>query len=243
LFSFERRVTRGIRLSANYAFSKALDCADNYSSAVDPFLSPRSRNYGPAAWDRRHVFTANFYWNLPRPGKATRIRPLGWIADDWALSGVVRMLTGGPTTPGYSLVNGIASPTGSPSDNARVQVIDPAAPLPQRFGPPPEPAGQANVPWAVPTNDPQLGNLGRNTLYGPGVNNWDLSMYRNIKIGERVTSQLRLETYNTFNHTQFSGLNTSLQFDSTGKMINTAFDTPNAARPPRRVQIALRVTF
>jgi hypothetical protein len=88
-----------------------------------------------------------------------------------------------------------------------------------------------------------LGNLGRNTLYGPGTNNWDLSMYRQFRITERVLSQLRLESYNTFNHTQFGGLNTTLQFDSTGKMINTAFDTPNSARPPRRIQIALRVWF
>jgi hypothetical protein len=154
------------------------------------------------------------------------------------------MMTGGPVTPSYSLVNGIASPTGSPSDTARPQVINPDAPLPLRFGPPPEPANQANVPWAITGNVPQLGNLGRNTLYGPGVNNWDLSIYKNLRFGEsRVNGQLRLESYNTFNHTQFSGYNTSLQFDSTGKMINTAFDTPNAARPPRRVQVAVRLTF
>jgi hypothetical protein len=91
---------------------------------------------------------------------------------------------------------------------------------------------------------PQFGNLGRNNLYLPGTNNWDLSMYREIVFGEnRVRAQLRLETYNTFNHTQFSGLNTNAQFNSSGTMINTAFDTPNAARPPRRVQLAVRVSF
>ena len=58
------------------------------------------------------------------------------------------MLTGAPITPGYSLVNGITSPTGTPSDSARVQVINPTAPLAQRFGPPPEPAGQSVVPWS-----------------------------------------------------------------------------------------------
>jgi hypothetical protein len=252
--TFQHRLSRGLNLSANYTFSKVLDTSDGYSSAVDPFLDPRSRNYGPAGFDRRHVFSSNFYWILPKPGKATGLRPLGWIADDWALSGVVRMLTGGPVTPGYSLVNGIASPTGSPDDTARPQVINPDAPLgpvingstittTTRFGPPLEPAGQANVPWAIATNAPQLGNLGKNTMYGPGVNNWDLSLYRNIKISEHATTQLRLETYNTFNHTQWSSYNTSLQFNSAGTMVNTAFDTPNAARPARRVQIAVRLWF
>ncbi len=243
LASLQHRLSHGFNLSASYTFSKSLDCSDSYSSAVDPFVNIHSRDYGPTAWDRRHVFTANFYWTLPKPGAATGIRPLRWVADNWAVSGVVRMMSGGPTTPGYSLVNGIASPTGSGDESARPQVVAPDAPLPQRFAPAPEPAKQASVPWAINSNDPQLGNLGRNTMYLPGTNNWDLSAYKNVKITERVLGQFRLESYNTFNHTQFSGLNTTLQFDSTGKMINTAFDTPNGARPPRRMQAAVRITF
>ncbi len=243
LTSFQHRLGRGINVGASYTYSKVLDASDSYSSSVDPFLNIHSRDYGPAGFDRRNVFTSNFYWNLPKPGLATGIKPLGWVADNWALSGVMRMMTGGPVTPSYSLVSGINSPTGSPSDGARVEVINPTAPLPLRFGPPPEPLGQANVPWTVQSTVPQLGNLGRNTMYLPGTNNWDLSVYRQIKITERVQSQLRLESYNTFNHTQWSSLNTALQFDPTGKQVNAAFDTPSAARPPRRVQIALRVWF
>jgi hypothetical protein len=243
LATLQHRMRRGMNITANYTWSKVLDTSDAYSSSVDAFVSPKSRNYGPAGFDRRHVFNVNFYWDVPKPGRALGIRPMGWVTDNWTLSGVVRMMTGGPSTPGYSLVNGIASPTGSGDESARPQVIDPLAPLQQRFGPPPEPANQANVPWAIASNTPQLGNLGKNTLYGPGTNNWDLSVYKNIRLAERVTSSLRLETYNTFNHTQFAGLNTTLQFDSTGKMINTAFATPNSARPPRRMQIALRITF
>jgi hypothetical protein len=243
LATLQHRMRRGMNVTANYTWSKVLDTSDAYSSSVDAFVSPKSRNYGPAGFDRRHVFNVNFYYELPKPGRALGLRPMGWVTDNWTLSGVVRMMTGGPSTPSYSLVNGIASPTGSGDESARPQVIDPLAPLQQRFGPPPEPANQANVPWAIASNTPQLGNLGKNTLYGPGTNNWDLSVYKNIRFSGRVTSALRLETYNTFNHTQFGGLNTSLQFDSTGKMINTAFATPNSARPPRRVQIALRITF
>lgn len=241
--TFQHRIGRGFNLAANYTFAKALDTSDGYSSAVDPFLDPRARNYGPAGFDRRHVFSSNFYWTLPQPGRATGVRPLGWVTDGWALSGVVRMMTGAPVTPSYSLVNGIASPSGSPDDTARVEVIDPTAPLAQRFGPPPEPANQANVPWAIASTTPQLGNLGKNTMFGPGTNNWDLSMYRNLRLSERVNGQLRLESYNTFNHTQWSTFNTALQFNSQGAMVNPAFDTPNAARPPRRVQVAVRVWF
>ena len=242
--SLTHRVTHGFNLSASYTFSKVLDCSDAYSSAVDPFLNIHSRDYGPAAWNRAHVFNANFYWTLPKPGRATGLRPLGWIGDNWSLSGVARMMTGGVTTPGYTLVNGINGPTGTPSISARAQVVNPDAPWQQRLAPPPEPLGQANVPWAVTSIAPQFGNLGRNTMQLPGTNNWDLSIYREIPFHERRwVAQLRLETYNTFNHTQFSGLNTNAQFNSAGTMINTAFDTPNGARPPRRVQAAVRLTF
>ena len=246
LASVRHRLSHGINISASYTFSKALDTADAYSSAVDPFLNPRSRNYGPAGYDRRQVFTTSFLYKLPMLGRKTGFKPLSVVADNWEISGVARMLTGAPITPSYSLITGINSPTGTPSDTARLQVINPTAPLAQRFGPPPEPAGQAslaNAPWSVASTDPQYGNLGKNTMTGPGTNNWDLSVYRNIRLKERVNAMLRLETYNTFNHTQFSGINSAPQFNTLGAQVNTAFLVPNAARPARYVQAAMRISF
>jgi hypothetical protein len=244
--SFTHRMSHNFNVAGSYTYGKVLDCSDGYSSSVDPILNIRNRQYGPAGWDRKHVFNANFYWTLPNAGKALQSKALGWFTDNWAVSGVVRMMTGGPSTPGYSLVNGIASPTGTPSDGARAEVWNPDAPWPQRLGPPLEPAGQvANpVPWTSSDTTPQFGNLGRNVLYGPGTNNWDMSVYKNLRFKEgRVNGQLRLETYNTFNHTQYNGLNTNAQFNSSMQMINTAFDTPNSARPPRRAQVGLRISF
>ena len=59
----------------------------------------------------------------------------------------------------------------------------------------------------------------------------------------RVSGQLRLETYNTFNHSQFSGVDTTLRFDSAGGYANPLFNLPTSARPARRIQIAARITF
>jgi hypothetical protein len=246
LASVRHRLSHGINVSASYTYSKVLDTSDSYSSSVDPFLNPRSRNYGPAGYDRRQVFTSSIYYKLPRPGKKFGIRPMGWVTDNWELSSVVRILSGAPITPGYSLITGINSPTGTPSDTARMQVINPSAPLAQRFGPPPEPAGQAsltNAPWSVASPEPQFGNLGKNTMTGPGTNNWDISLYRTIPIRERVKGMLRLETYNTFNHTQFSNINSTAQFNNLGQQVNTGFLAPTGARPARLIQIAARVSF
>jgi len=241
--SLQHRMGRNFNVSSSYTFSKVLDVSDGYSTAVDPILDIRARQYGPAGWDRKHVFNANFFWNLPQPGKALQSKVLGAFTDNWQISGVVRMMTGGWTTPGYSLVNGLTTPTGTPSSSARAEVINPDAPWASRLAPPFQPAGQGTVPWSSPSTAPQFGNLGRNTLLLPGTNNWDLSMYKNFRIKERLNTQLRLETYNTFNHTQFNALNTNAQFNSSGQMINTAFDTPSAARPPRRMQVAVRIQF
>ncbi len=247
MLAFQHRMSHGLNFSASYTYSKALDFADAYGNAVDPFLSPHMRDYGPAAFNRPNVFTCNFYYNLPKPGKLTGIRPLGWVADNWALSGVVRTMTGAPYNPTYILSTAVNQPSGSNSDKAVLEVVNPTAPPAQRFGPPPEPtaAGSppANAAWTIDSNEPQLGNLGPNVLIGPGTNNWDLSLYRNIQFTERVRGMLRFESYNTFNHTQFSSLNTQALFDTAGQQIQTAFLLPDAARPPRRVQLALRLIF
>jgi hypothetical protein len=64
-----------------------------------------------------------------------------------------------------------------------------------------------------------------------------------MKFTERWNGQLRLESYNTFKHTQFSGLDTTARFDSQGNQVNQLFLQPTSARSPRRIQLALRVNF
>ncbi len=244
LLAFQHRLAHGLNVSANYTFSKALDVADSYSSGVDPFLNIHSRDYGPASFNRTQVFTANFFYILPRPGKITGWRPLGIVTDNWQLSGVARMLTGAPVTPGLSYISTPTTATGTPTEGARVQVINPTAPLGTRFGPPPEPAGQTNELWSSTSTAPQFGNLGMNTMNQPGTENLDLSIYRVIPFREgRVNAMLRLETYNTLNHTQFNTINTTAQFSTLGAQVNTQFLQPTGARPARYVQIAARITF
>jgi hypothetical protein len=62
---------------------------------------------------------------------------------------------------------------------------------------------------------------------------WDISMFKNF----------RLEAYNAFNHTQFSGLDTSARFDPQGKQTNIGFGQFTSARNARRIQLALRLNF
>jgi hypothetical protein len=118
--------------------------------------------------------------------------------------------------------------TGTPSEGALVRVLDPNAPAVSRFGAP-----------LVDT----FGDVGVNTLKGPGVHNWDISLNRQMKFTDRWSGQLRFESYNTFNHTQFSAVDTTARFDSQGNQVNPVFLQPTSARSPRRIQLALRVNF
>ena len=93
-------------------------------------------------------------------------------------------------------------------------------------------------------------------LRGPGVNNFDLSLFKNISYahGEGKYLQLRGETYNSFNHSQWSGINTSAIFNSSGALTNLptsigggggrfGFGAVNAVRSARIIQLAVKLYF
>jgi hypothetical protein len=225
--SFQRRMTRGFQAGFSYTFGRALGTASQDNTGISPFFAPRQRNYGPLNHDRTHVASLRYSWILPRPGGRYGCRLLGIVTDGWEISGISRFISGAPFTPGFTTVDS-EDITGTPAENARIYVLHPDARPAQRFGRP-----------AHGT----FGNGGPNILRGPGVNNWDMSLYRTFRMAERKTLQFRLETYNTFNHTQFSALTTTARFDRQGVQIDPLFLEPSAARSPRRVQLAIRLNW
>ena len=98
---------------------------------------------------------------------------------------------------------------------------------------------------------------GRNYMRGPGVNNVNLSLQKSVPIGETRRLQVRVDAFNVFNHTQFSGVNTTLNvrsltdptptnlpFDAAGNLVNrNGFGTVSGARDPRILQLVARFQF
>ena len=80
-----------------------------------------------------------------------------------------------------------------------------------------------------------FGNAGRNVLTAPGINNWDISLFKNNRITETVTLQFRAEFFNAFNHAQFTS------FDST--VGSATYGRVTGAREARDIQLALRLLF
>jgi hypothetical protein len=88
------------------------------------------------------------------------------------------------------------------------------------------------------------GNAPTAPVIGPGTNNWPIALFKNLPIREKkLLFQLRVEAYNTLNHTQFTGLNTTPGFDINGNQVNPAFGQSVTAANPRYVQFAVRVSF
>ena len=232
--SVRRRMARGLQFGAAYTFSKALGTAGADGDGISSYFSPRLRNYGPLAFNRTQTMSINYLYELPPLGRLLRWRPAGWVLDSWQLSGITTFQTGSPFTPGFTTTNG-ADITGS-TDGARIDVIsNPYDNIP---------AGRYFNPaaFAVPAHA-TFGNAGANILYGPGTNNWDLSATKRFRIGESRMLSFRGEVFNTWNHTQFSGLYTTAQFQPSGVQIDPNFGLPNAARAARNIQISGRLTF
>ena len=98
--------------------------------------------------------------------------------------------------------------------------------------------GVANPPFIC------WGNANKDIFRGPGINNWDSSLFKNMPFFEgRLRAQLRVEAYNLFNHTQFTTVSTTATFNAAGAQTNGTFGQYTAAANPRQLQLALRIMF
>jgi hypothetical protein len=234
--SANRRFARGVQFGGSWTWSKAMDFADTDTDTVSTQVPVRVWNYGLASFDRTHVLKINWLWTLPK-ARAKNVLAKA-VLNNWQVSGIASFVSGAPTAVGFTTVNAVDI-TGSSTDGARVVVTgDPVLSKGDqtfyRFFD----TSVFRVP-AVGT----IGNSARTLFRGPGINNWDLAVFKDFPVRERMGLQFRWELYNAFNHTQFSGLDTTARFDATGAQVNSRFGQFTAAREPRKMQFALRFHF
>jgi hypothetical protein len=199
---------------------------------------------GLSSFDVRHNFTFNYLWEIPRPGFAKQ-GVLKHATEGWQLGGIFRASTGLPftvTSGGDSL--GLR--------NANVfnfldRVNTPGCANPVN---PSDPAHYIKTECFVAPAVGKLGNSGRNQYIGPGIRNFDLSLIKNNKLGERVKLQFRAEFFNVLNHPNFSVPDrTSAQLFSFSANTNTFSRIPTAGRliststTSRQIQFALKLMF
>ncbi len=234
-----RRFAQTIQYGVSWTWSKAMDYVDSDTGGVSSLIDPKVWNYGKAGFDRTHALNVYWIWDVPRASGVWKNIFSRKVLDDWQLSGIATFQSGSPSGIGLGFVAS-TDITGSPTDGARVVVLEnPVLPKSRRtfsrfFN------TNAFRPPAVGT----FGNAPKDVFRGPGINNWDISLFKNIPVGsERRKLQFRAELYNAFNHTQFSGVDTGTRFDAQGRQVNARFGEFTSARAARRIQLALRFTF
>ena len=256
--SANRRLARNFQIGMAYTWSKAMGVASGDGDELNP-INYKLANYSVLGFDRTHVAVINYIYNLPKVGRNGNIfdNKLGHVVlNNWVISGITTFETGEPFTPGYNTAaNGAnlnLSTTGTPSFAPRL-VID---------GNPYGSGGIYNYLNPAAFHPAQPGSMGfesgENSLRNPGFQNWDLSVFKNIPLPrEGMSFELRLESFNVFNHAEFNSVNGSVTFanlTSGAGITNTpissgggggtyGFGSLNGTRQPRIVQIAAKFYF
>jgi len=231
-----RRYSRGFTFLANYTWSKNLSDAPDFRSPMFESSIPQNNNdlaaeKGPSC-DVRHRFALSAVYSIPG------ISHSAWtsaVTRDWQFSTVYQVQTGFPFTVS---VFGDTANSGTVLGENPIRANTTGAPI---FGP----GTHTSSSWF--NNDPSnpsfvtppaftFGNVGRNSIYGPGMQTLDLAMARDFKITERAKFQFRGEFFNALNHTNLG---------TPDRFVNTPqFGTiTQSTTPGREVQLSARLSF
>ena len=202
------------------------------------YFDDDERDYDYLNYDQPHVLVLNYTWDVP---KASRLWDNGCRAACCSTTGRSPASRRSPaafrreitftTVDGQNITGG--------GDAGRVNVVgDPDLPRGERTA---ERFFDTSV-FKRPARG-EFGNASRLPVRGPGINNWDLTVFKNFPIKGRTQLQFRWEVYNLFNHTQYLDVDRAARFDAQGNQVNARFGQAITARPARIMQGSLRLSF
>jgi hypothetical protein len=210
-------------MTTSYTWSKVLTDASGFNDNPENAFN-RKFNYGPATFDRRHIFALTYTYTLnmfSRTRGFTRA-----LLHGYELSGITRLQSGPYLT---------VTATGNAAlGNRRADCIssEPLYPDGERG-----PNNWARREAFAAAPDTRRGNCGVGTLEGPGSQTWDFSLRRRFSLTEQFKLQFQADVFNAFNRTNFRDLESNLT------AANGAFGTISTAGPPRNIQFGLKLTF
>jgi hypothetical protein len=183
----------------------------------------------------RQDFVASYTYKLPFERIA---RTANRWAEGWSVSGITRYSTGLPVTFYNYEDTSLLGTQGNGINNLAVDELEYThGPLDLNHNPRNGNAFFNTSLFSLPPLG-SIGNSGRRLFSGPGIENYDLTLQKNLKLAESKSLQLRLEAFNAFNHAQFYGPNSV-----DGNISSATFGHVVSAAPPRLLQIALKMVF
>jgi hypothetical protein len=243
--SLRKRFSYGLSFLASYTLSKTLDDVSSFNITGSASQSVAGENdlaqnpfdlaaeHGRSMFDARHRLVVSYNWNLPFWN-----HPQNWyqhILGNWQANGITTLMSGTPFTVydsqdvslqgGAPEISGFSSNRpdliGNPNSGPRTPQEWFNVSAFQRL----DPVAQAG----------QFGNEGRNVVEGPGYQQWDFSLFKDIPIREAKRLQFRAEFFNVFNHANFRLPDNDISSPTFGQVQN--------ALPGREVQLALKFLF
>ena len=220
-------------MSAGYTYGKSLDESSNLGEQVNP-INP-ALSYALSSFDIRHNFVVSYNYKIPFE---SLFHAANRWTQGWEVSGITHFSTGLPVT----LVNyGDNSLLGAEPNGINNYGVDE-----------PDYNGGALDLNHNPRNarpyfntsefsENALGTPGtakRRFFYGPGMDNYDMAVLKNVRVTESKSLQFRLEGFNVFNHAQFFGPQSV-----DGNIGSSSFGQVVSADPPRLVQLGAKFFF
>ena len=258
--SLTKRFSHGLTFLASYTWSHSVDIGSSYEDSgtsgsginrsVNPYDFALSR--GDSSFDAHHRFIVSYDYELPRLSHHWNNAFSRFALDGWRLSGITQLQTGFPITIGDTNYRSLTCDSwvfyrcwDEPNVNGPVTLYNPETS--SLVNTATNPANKTALPFyyfnpnafsrqALGT----LGNEGRNNFHGPGVNNTDLALLKELRLSESRRIELRLDSFNTFNHTQFRFSNNVVSFQD-ANLAN--FGRVLAAAPGRIIQLGAKIYF
>jgi hypothetical protein len=228
-----RHSSKSLTVSVGYTYSKSIDQGSSLADVANPFNLASMRAL--SSFDLKHNFVASYEYDLPvqrvfrRDNKWTR---------NWTISGITRFSSGFPVTLSTNGDNSLMGSIPNGVNNHSLDLPDfTQGPLNLNHNP------RTSLTYFNTSlfRDNTLGtpgNVSRRFFYGPGSFNSDLALLKTVPLSESKSLELRLETFNTFNHAQFFGpaaVNGDRDSDLFGQVVQAAL--------PRLMQLAVKLSF
>jgi hypothetical protein len=243
-----KSLSRGVQFHGAYTWSKSIDTlsatvADDAfpNGLMNPLFFDQRTSRGLSDFNVGQYFVVNLSWESPAPSIHSWLA--GWMLRGWQLGGIFKASSGQPFTP---ILGG---------DPLGMKLDETAEPPNWLFGSGCETLSNPGNPnhyiktqcLAFPNPSNLRGNLGRNTVIGPGLANLDLSLFKNNrirKISEDFNVQFRAEFFNVFNRANFaSPVDNRIVFEQNGSRTSGAGLITSTQTPAREIQFALKLIW
>ena len=232
--SLNRRFSQGLTLGVAYTWSKLLTTnpQDRNLGAYDAYNL--KGDYGLSTLNTPQILVVSYVYDLPFYKNERNLA--GYVLGGWEISGITNFQSGQSTTVTQGGVDPFATAANSNS-GLNLARGDTAQLRTDLIGDPhgPKTAAEFFNTAAFATAVGHFGTERPGTVLGPGFQLWDVSLIKNFNFGERVGLQLRLETFNTFNHGNPSSIDTGIGSGTFGQV--------NGWHDPRNVQLGAKIKF